>query len=362
MTAQPTACDLDPTLTPLDHLRGARDATRPEDRARALRAQARALRGDLLARAPARYFRSFPLVRVPYPTRFGLLNACAVPTPMMHLVNRVFIVQFDAPDGLKTLLVSPSDVMANAETPFFKRLSAAFGPFQTLGQRLAAPILGSVEAALATAGIRPEQVDYITYDHLHTQDLRRWLGDSTTRGYLPNAKLLVTRREWEATHALAPPQRDWYCPHGIDGVRADRVVLLDGDTLLGDSVALIHTPGHTEGNHSIVVHTPEGLMVTSENGVGPDAYAPDRSAIPGLKRYARDRDMEVVLNGNTLERGLDQYLSMLVEKTLAGPSLRHPDFPNVVSSSEFAAYWAFPGLKPTFSFGDLCFGTPQRAA
>jgi hypothetical protein len=83
-------------------------------------------------------------------------------------------------------------------------------------------------------------------------------------------------------------------------------------------------------------------------------------AIPGLRRYAKETGMEVVLNGNTLERGLDQYLSMVQEREMAGPSRRNPDFPNVVTSSELASYWLFPGIRPTFSFGPLEFG-PARA-
>ena len=130
----------------------------------------------------------------------------------------------------------------------------------------------------------------------------------------------------------------------------------DGDTMLGESVALMRTPGHTEGNHSFVAHTPEGIMVTSENGVAPDAYAPRSSRIPGVARYAEKTGMEVILNGNTLEGGLDQYISMVQEKEVAGPSVRNPDFPNMVCSSELAAFWAFPGVAPTMSFGDLSFG------
>lgn len=169
------------------------------------------------------------------------------------------------------------------------------------------------------------------------------------------------RAEWDAVHGLLPPQRDWYCPDGTRGVDPARVVLLEGDTMLGEGVALLHTPGHTAGNHSFVVRTPEGLMVTSENGVGPDAYAPHASRIPGLRQFARDTGMEVVLNGNTLEIGLDQYISMIEEKEVAGPSAREPAFPNIVASSELAEYWAFPGIKPTFQFGDLAFGAPVEA-
>ncbi len=116
----------------------------------------------------------------------------------------------------------------------------------------------------------------------------------------------------------------------------------------------------TEGNHSIVVRTSEGIFVTSENGVGPDAYAPRASRIPGLRRYAEDTGMEVVINGNTLERALDPYISMAQEKEVAGASEQNPDFPGMVCSSELCAYFLFPGITPTFSFGDLTLGAPAR--
>ena len=99
-------------------------------------------------------------------------------------------------------------------------------------------------------------------------------------------------------------------------------------------------------------------MVTSENGVGPDAYAPLSSDLKPVRRYARDTGMEIILNGNTLERGLDQYVSMILEKTVAGTSERDERFPNVVCSSEMSSYWAFPGIEPTFEFGNLSFGKP----
>jgi len=101
--------------------------------------------------------------------------------------------------------------------------------------------------------------------------------------------------------------------------------------------------------------------VTSENGVGADAYAPHRSGIPGIRKYAEDTGQEVILNSNTLERGLDQYISMVQEKEVAGKSQRNSDFYNVFCSSELTGYWMFPGIKPTFYFGETEFGELQPA-
>lgn len=358
MTASGLSTDL--PFAPISDFLPCRGNDPASERLVRIKETAPAFRSRMRSGQKALFYKTCDLIRVPYPVKYGLLNASTVLTPYMHILNRLFIVQFEACDGsMKTLLFSPSDARANAETPFFKRLSSGFGVAKDVMTKFLAPEIATVEAALAETGIRPEQVDYLSYDHLHTQDVRRWLGVNGQKGVFPNAKLLVMRTEWLSTKQLLPPQRDWYCPDGIAGIDEDRVVLLNGDTFLGGAVAFIQTPGHTEGNHSLVVHTPEGLLVSSENGVSADSYAPQESEIPGVRQFAKTTGMEVVLNGNTLERGLEQYLSMILERDIAGPSARDARFFNVVPSSELTSYWGFPGLKPTFSFGPLSFGSPH---
>ena len=48
---------------------------------------------------------------------------------------------------------------------------------------------------MSERNLRPEDIDYIAYDHLHTQDLRGWLGSHGAPGYFPRARLLVSRRD-----------------------------------------------------------------------------------------------------------------------------------------------------------------------
>jgi hypothetical protein len=156
---------------------------------------------------------------------------------------------------------------------------------------------------------------------------------------------------------LLPCQADWYCPRGTEGVAADRVIAFDGGIHLGDGVALLHTPGHTEGNHSLVARVPDGIRVSSENGVGADAYAPANSRVDAIRAYARATGAEVILNGNTLEGSSEQYISMILEKTLAGPSV-NPDFPNCATSSEATPHWLMPGYRASYLMGEACFGTP----
>jgi hypothetical protein len=216
---------------------------------------------------------------------------------------------------------------------------------------------------LANIGLKPEDVDYITYDHLHTQNVTRWLGSAERPGLLPNAKLLIMREEWESAKGLLPWHNQWYCPGGISDVPEDKVILLDESTYLGDgSVALIKTKGHTEGNHSIVAHTDGGLFVTSENGVSLDAYEPKLSRIPGLAAYAKQTGAEIIINGNTQEYAVDQYISMVAEKTIAGPSIHDRRFPNMAPSSEASGFWLCPGTTPTITVGDLKYGCLTNSA
>ena len=102
------------------------------------------------------------------------------------------------------------------------------------------------------------------------------------------------------------------------------MVLVDGDVELGKGVALVWTPGHTDGNHSLCINTEDGVWVSSENGVAADNWHPHLSKIPGVRKSAEFFGREVILNSNTLEDSIDQYDSMLKEKALADPNKRDP--------------------------------------
>jgi hypothetical protein len=369
--------ELDGVLRTLDAFRGARSSSVPATRLDEVRRRARAFHEAMRAGPQAVFYKTCELVRVPYPVRYAFANVYTqrpVPTPVMHIVNRLYVVQFRTEAGVKTLLFSPSDVLANAETRYFKRLGAGelarlsgeVGTFtpggivKTLVQKLVAPQAPTVLDHLAALGLRPEAVDYVSFDHLHTQDVRNWMGGDGRTPVFPNAKLLVTKTEWESARGLIPSQADWYCPNGTRGIDPARVLPFDDDLSLGEGVALVRTPGHTMGNHSLVAHTSEGVLVSSENGVSLDNYAPHASSIGPVRAYAKNTGVEVVLNGNTQESSVEQYISMVMEKEIAGPSRKDPAFPNVVCSSEASPWWLFPGIAPTLRFGDLELGAFVR--
>lgn len=345
-------------FTPIRHFDGTRDAIRPLERVENVREASKDFRKTMLAKPKVRFYKTIELVRVPYPAKYAYLNAFSLPTPLVHLCNKLFVIQFDSSDGIKTLLVSPSDWENQRETPFFAQLDQSAGVLSSSLEKVVVKGKNTVLGALKQLGLRPEDIDYISYDHLHTQNLTRWLGGKGQAALLPNAKLLVMHEEWESTLSLLPWQNQWYCPNGIAGIDLKRVELLDDSVFLGDgSVALMRTKGHTEGNHSIVAHTDQGLLVTSENGVAMDSYAPQHSKMAGLADYAKRTQAEVIINGNTLECANDQYLSMIQEKTVAGPWPKDERFFNMALSSESDGFWMFPGTTPTVRMGQLEFGT-----
>lgn len=336
----------------------------------AVRGAARRLHDRLAAAGPAVAVRTADIVTFPYPTKYGLEGAARSPAPFVMMRNRVQLVQVRSGGELINILVNPSDPERSLAAPFFAQQVERYGSF--VSRRVMSTQHGSVAEALAGWGLDPGDIHYVTFDHLHVQDLRGLLGTivaepgqaQPTRGLLPRARLLAQRAELATLEEPHPLQRHWYVDGGILGVDPQRIVALDGDYAIGAGFALVRTPGHTMGNHSLAIVTDRGVWTVSENGVAVDAYAPEASAIAGLRAHARARGVEVILNANTREHTLDQYTSMVLEKTLADPCPDRPEFPQHFSSSEMVRHPLAPGLAPTHSFGAITHGqviTPRTA-
>lgn len=335
----------------LPGLADARRQFRHAEQLRHLRRAAAIAREALENEGPVLGLASCKLVTFPYPTQYAFSGGALSPAPYVMMTNRMQVVQFEVDGARKTLLFNPTDYERGVEAPFYATLQRRYGKF--LSEKVFAKRHSSVEAHLDRLGLKPHDVDFIAFDHLHVQDLRRWLGGEGEAAYFPRAKLLVQRAEWEQVQDLHPMNLAWYVPNGCAGVPADRLLFLDGDAWLGKGCAILSTPGHTAGNMSLAVVTDQGTFVSSENGVATESYTPLHSAIPGLRGHAEQFGHEVVLNGNTREGSIDQYNSMVIEKVVAGPSRIDPSFVNFLPSSELTASLIAPGLSPTFSHGDV---------
>lgn len=304
-----------------------------------------------------------------YPTRFALAGAAKALNPYVSIINRVVIVQFDDFDGRRrTLVWEPTIPEGSEQAPFYAQLVGRYGDW--LSHNVLSKEYQTVAGALGQCGLEPEDVDYVAFDHLHVQDLRRLIGTSKPLHgdpeprppFFPNAKFVCQRREVDTFSSIHPMQWAWYVPGGMDDVIEDNLELIDGDMELGVGVALAYTPGHTDGNQSLVLNTPDGIWVSSENGVCADNWHPHLSRIPGVKAYAEFFNREVVLNSNTLEDSLDQYDSMVKEKALADSNRDDPRWLNVLPSSEMASWRRQWPVVPTFTFGGIEYGSIERPA
>ncbi len=304
-----------------------------------------------------------------YPASFAFGGAATGVNPYINIINRLQVVQFEDFDGRpRTLAYEPTVTEGPAEAPFYEQMIARYGEF--LSYKVLAKIFNTVEGALAETGLRPEDVDFVSFDHLHVQDVRFVLGSNDAGrdgkgpipALFPNAKLVTQRKEWDTFKSIHPMQWAWYVEQGVDGIPDENVILADGDIELGKGCALVWTPGHTDGNHSLCVNTPEGVWVSSENGVSADNWHPRISKIPGVRKTAEFFGREVILNSNTLEDSIDQYDSMIKEKALADPNPRDPRYLNVFPSSEMADWKRQWPIVPTFTYGGINYGRIERPA
>ena len=369
-TATPPAAALPPGASRFDHFAGA-DAQEQQGVAlRMIREAAPRFREWFRTTGTPDYVGTFDLVSLPYPTKFGLWRAALTPVPFLTITNRLLVIRWTEPDGRpRTLLFEPSDVALDANTPFFKNLSESM-PKQL--ERFAVKYHATVEEHLRRLGIAPEQVDYVTFDHLHTQDVRRWIGTTAPQAdisptkpvepYFPNARLIVQRKELEALAELHPLQRPWFQPETYVDLRRDGILQVDGDVLLGPGVALLSTPGHTIGNHTLVLNTGTGIWASSENAIAAECMSPEHSRIPGVRRWAERWGQEVIINANTIEYTAQQYNSMVKEKSIVDRSRDDSRFLQFFPSSELTRNPFNLGTTPTFNHFAITHGTltPQR--
>ncbi|MBF6465916.1 hypothetical protein IU427_12105 [Nocardia beijingensis] len=348
------------TFTDLAHADGG-----PGARLQLARAQATAFRREFPSTGTPDSVTTCDLVTLPYPTRFGLFRASRAIAPFLSITNRMLVIRWHDSDGRRrTLLFEPSDVELGRYTPYFDDLARRT---PAVIQRRMVREHGTVQAHLSRLGIAPEEVDYLMFDHLHTQDLRRWIGTTahqddlgtTPAAIFPNAKVVVQRDELVGMAELHPLQKPWYQPATYRDVPAEAFLPIDGSVVLGPGVAAVKTPGHVFGNQSLVLNTSTGIWVSSENVIATEALTPEHSRMPGLARWAQQWQQEVVLNANTIETTADQYNSVVLEKTLADRSQTDARFLQFFPSSELTGVWTNPGTHPTFHHGHIAHG-PQR--
>jgi len=115
---------------------------------------------------------------------------------------------------------------------------------------------GRLPDELASAGVRPEDIDLVALTHLHVDHV----GWNTVAGaggwvpFFPRARYVVTRDEWEFwTEPERAAQADYITDSVLPLALAGVAELVEGEYALTDDLRFIPTPGHTPGHVSIGV-------------------------------------------------------------------------------------------------------------
>lgn len=330
----------------------------PGARLKALSGLAEAFRREFASTGTPDSVTTHDLVTLPYPTRFGLFRASRAVAPFLSIINRMLVIRWHDTDGRRrTLLFEPSDHELGQYTPYFHELGKNV---PGVVKKVISTIHGTVVQHLGALGIDPLEVDYLMFDHLHTQDLRRWVGTTAEQSDLgqvtatfPNAKVIVQRDELAGMAELHPIQKPWYQPATYRDVPPEAFHPIEGTVILGPGVAVVKTPGHVFGNQTLLLNTNTGIWASSENVIAAEALTPEHSRLPGVAKFARQWHQEVVLNANTIETTADQYNSIVLEKLLVDRDQGDSRFLQFFPSSELTGMWHNPGTKPTFSHGHI---------
>lgn len=113
---------------------------------------------------------------------------------------------------------------------------------------------GRFMAALTSAGVSPDEIDYVLCTHLHADHIgwNTQLEDGRWVPTFPNARYLMPKDDEESQRLR---HSNAYVESVLPVVEAGQVELVEAGHKLGDHVTLFPTPGHTPGHVSVMVQS-----------------------------------------------------------------------------------------------------------
>jgi len=113
----------------------------------------------------------------------------------------------------------------------------------------------SLEASLATAGVRAEDIDLVIASHLHFDHAGGFTvrgADGIVRPRFPRARHIVRRGEWDdAMHPHERNRASYFADNYVPLLEAGVLELIDHDGQVAPGVRVRRTGGHTQ-HHQIV--------------------------------------------------------------------------------------------------------------
>jgi N-acyl homoserine lactone hydrolase len=158
-----------------------------------------------------------------------------------------------------------------------------------------------LEEGLGKFGVKPDDIDIVILTHLH--------GDHVALAHkFPRAKFILQKAELEALLHPHPftASAGFY---NLDNIKGLNIQTIEGDKEIADGIKVIATPGHTQGNQSVVVNTPLDTATITGFCCMLDNF--------NLSPKAKARGLEVIPPGRTCNM-LDAYDSAVRVKKMGG--------------------------------------------
>lgn len=140
--------------------------------------------------------------------------------------------------------------------------SAVYGEWFAEHAGIAFTLDQRVDRQLEAIGYRTDDITHVVLSHSH-------LDHTGGLGHFPNAEFFVIEGELPYAHWPYPAAAAFFRPADLEPVRAIGWNEVSGDhDLFGDgSIVLLHCPGHTPGNGSLLVRLPERTIILSGDTV-----------------------------------------------------------------------------------------------
>jgi glyoxylase-like metal-dependent hydrolase (beta-lactamase superfamily II) len=116
-------------------------------------------------------------------------------------------------------------------------------------ERIYHPMRRPLDEALATAGLRAEDVSMVVNCHLH-------FDHSGNNFRFPSVPIFMQRVESENAREV-----DYTIPEVVIDFPGAKTELLDGEAEVLPGLRVVPTPGHTSGHQSLVIQTDRGAVV-----------------------------------------------------------------------------------------------------
>jgi glyoxylase-like metal-dependent hydrolase (beta-lactamase superfamily II) len=192
-------------------------------------------------------------------------------------------------------------------------------------------IPGRMQEELATAGVRPTEVDTVVLTHVHDDHIG---GTVTPQGApaFPNARYVLQRADRDQ-------QLRWAAEDEEDRaiwetllaplVAGGRLELVDGETSLNDGITLVPAPGHTPGHQMVELRGGGTRLLISADTVN----HPMQLAHP---TWASASDSDPEMATRTRVAVIDQLIG---SETVLAPSHFDEAFGHVVADEDGRATW-----------------------